>query len=519
MNVEVRFKPGIRTSLNSSSNIKDNFGSSNGKGGVTQTRSSTASSAAANLANSSRSSGPWNSKSGSILFNAVRPSGGNNGRVDTNYVSAGRSQPYVRNKYSQMENYGYTRAENMTGYSRRGLQRLQDAAYGQGAYAANPYAELNNAQASGTDFLTTVTQAVQLGKAGFELGKTGYEAGKTIWDAISSKSSNSKGNVSDGAKSNIKTMKDAKDSGTLNTAIGNSKADLKSVEESIPTLEGELQDAQTKHEGLETTYNSAQDTYKNLGTQVNGQKETVNKKQGTFNQAKQSLSVAQQSLASVKQSCERILNDPNATEEQKALAQETIDNEQEKVDNLQKEVDKAQEELNTAKDELTKLEGDLKNAKTDMDNAKRDLDANQKVLDETPDKIKNAKAAVETYNKEIPNQEKRLEEMKKKEDEEFAKLASKDESKISEKDKTKRANLAKTIASRSSDDENTFEEIGGKSFAKIAGSDGKTIYLVDGAVKTEEEYNTAMAQAKNQPTIAEDTTINRYDDISGLNFA
>jgi len=500
MNVELKFKPGVRTSLNSGNNIRDNFGSDNKKAGVTQSRNSAASSAAQNLSGMTLQSGNWNSKSGSILNNNTPARTANNRtytgttasstrspqqgqRIDQNYVSAGRTQAYTQNRYQGIGDFGYTRADNMTGYSSRSMQRLQDAAYGQGAYQVlNTYAQLNNVQA--TQASDPVVTAVSV----TDVIKTGLEFGKGIWDAFSStkdsKTSGGGASVSETATTNIKNMQGAKDSATLGSAIDTSKADKTAAEGTVKTLNAELTKAQDAKPGLEKTLTEKTKAHDDLNTQIT----TLTSETG---QLKTGIESNENKLGSLQDKLK------NAPEEEKSKIQADIDA-------LESQIEAQKKTLQEKEAKLAECKKQLPTAKGEMEDAQKAVDANKKIIDETPAKIKDAEATVEAYDKEIPKQEKRLTEMQNKEDKEFAKLAEKPNDKIKDKDKTKRNDLAKNIASRSDSDNNTFEEIGGHSFAKIACANGETKFLIDGVLKDEAEFNTEMEKAKNPATVAED---------------
>ncbi len=520
MNVELKFKPGVRTSLNSNNNIRDSFGSDKNKPGVSATRNSAASSATQNLSQMSLVSGNWNSKSGSILNNnaptrsmnnsatvtTYKKAGTINGRptqnsqIDPSYVSAGRTQHYVRDKYSGFTDYGFSREILETGNSGRSIQRQKEAAYDQG----NPYAQLNKTQ-QGADIASITTSFVSL-------AKVVVENKDEIWGLFSSKDSkasgnvdgngNAKGTVSETASKNIKSMKDAKDSVTLGKAIDEANTDSETTKTSINTMKDSLAKAEADKSGLETAFTEAQTSFNSLDKQVKAQQEIINQNTAT-------LSTANTSYESAKKAYENAPAEPTDVKDQLKTAMDVA---KAKLDEIQGKIDEANKQLETLQPQLTEAKGK-------MDDAKEALDNNQKVIDETPAKIKDAEATVAAYEKGIGDAKKNLDKMQKSEDKEFAKLANKSDSKISDKDKTKRSELAQTIASRSSEDDNTFEEINGNTFAKITDKDGNTRYLVNGEMKTEAEFNTEMDQAKNQPTIAQDTTIDRYDDISGINFA
>lgn len=516
MNVKLNPKPGVRTSLNSNNNIRDNFGSDKNKSGVAAPRNSAASSAAQNLSNMSLVSGNWNSKSGSILNNNSTPARAMNNRqqvgaswdapaqtrspkqgqkIDQNYVGAARTQTYVRDKYPQIKDFSFSRIENETGYGGRGLQRLQDAAYNRGAYS--PIDTLNQVQSSGG--MPKIGKGVAIG-VGAAIAVGG---GIALWNLLSKGKAEGTdgGSVSQKATANIKNMESAKDSATLGKAITDSKADLASVKAEIPNMEKSLTEANGKKSKLEADYKSATEAHTQLT-------ENIKTQEGIVKEQTTALSGAKTNYESAKSAYDNAPADPADV---KADLKTKMDEAKQKMDDIQAKIDAANAELEKLKPQLPDAEGKMKDAKEAMD-------ANQKVIDETPAKIKDAKATVASYEKEIPKQEKRLEKMQKSEDKDFNKLYDNGvKGKNKDKDTNKLNNLAQTIAARSAEDGSTYEEVGGKGFAKIATSGGDTRFLIDGVIVTEEEYNTQLEAAKNPP-IAQNT-LNQPDNDNGVNFA
>lgn len=522
MNVELKFKPGVRTSLNSNNNIRDNFGSDKNKSGVAAPRNSAASSAAQNLSNMSLVSGNWNSKSGSILNNNSTPARAMSNRqqvgggwdapaqtrspkqgqkIDQNYVGAARTQPYVRDKYPEIKDFGFTRTINETGYGGRGIQRLSDAAYGQGAYATrmDQIANLNQMYAA-NQVADVATASMSFG----DILKNGISLGKEIAGLFKSDSKadiEGGGSVSQNAAANIKNMEGAKDSATLGKAITDSNTDLASVKAEIPNMEKSLTEATGKKSQLEADYKSATEAHTQLT-------ENIKTQEGIVKEQTTALSGAKTNYESAKSAYDNAPADPADV---KADLKAKMDEAKQKMDAIQDKIDAANAELEKLKPQLPDAEGKMKDAKEAMD-------ANQKVIDETPAKIKDAKATVAAYEKAIPKAEKELEKMQKSEDKDFNKLYENGvKGKNKDKDTNKLNNLAQTIAARSAEDGSTYEEVGGKGFAKIATSDGNQRFLIDGVIVTEEEYNTQLEAAKNSP-IAQNT-LNQPDNDNGVNFA
>ncbi len=502
MNVELKFKPGVRTSLNSNNNIRDNFSSDKTKAGGTQTRNATASSATTNLASMSRASGNWNSSTGSILNNNA-PVRSMNNRVksgtttttasssvtspkqgtvrSSNYVGASLTPAYTQPKYTQFQNWGFTRTSNMTGYNDRAMQRLQDAAYGQGAYVTS-YAQATQASQS-LDLAATATTVIDLVKTG-----------KEIVDIFKGSKGSDGGTVSETATAAIKNMKSANDSATLGSAISNAKQDLTNTKASLAEMKTQLDTAKAEQPTCEANLKNAQTTFTNLETQVKAQKEIANKESTTLPGLKTAWDSAQAQVDAM----------PENTPEEKAAketAQKQVDEKQKKAyEDLKAQIDAAKEQLKT-------LEPQLAQAKTDVQTAQEALNANKKIQEETPAKIKDTEATIASYEKEIPNQEKRLEKLTKEEDKKFKELTD-DKTKLegecttlnnagkTDKAKKKEEKLAKVNEERNALQEkitirnlDDVQYAGGHEFKKGLDANGQPIFVIDGQKVTEEEYN------------------------------
>lgn len=515
MNVELKFKPGVRTSLNSSNNIRDSFSGKKTEGGVNQTRNSTAASAKENLSTMTRASGNWSSKTGSILNNNETPARTMNSRSattsstaassttspkqgtirDTNYVPGTRTVKYTQPKYDTYQDFGYTRSENMTGYSGRGLQRMLNSAYN--TDSTNAYAYLN-AQPTQT---TTASDVVAAGTNIMDLVKTGKE----LFDVIFSKDSKSSiegggGTPSETSATNVKNMKAANDSATLDSAINNSKQDLETTKSSVADMEANLAKAQADQPKLETDLKTAQDNYNNLDTQVKNQTEILN-------QNTKALTTAQTSYESAKGAYEKAPDEPADV---KAQLKEAMDTAKSKMDAIQQKIDEANAQLEQLNPQLTEAKGKL-------DDAQEAVNTNKKTIEETPAQIQNAKSTIASYEAEIPKQEERLTKMIKKETEKLAELnedstelqqevtelkgegktekAEKKEKKLNEVN-TERDTLQEQADIRSLDD---VQYSGGHEFKKGLDSHGMPIFVIDGKKVTEEEYNQQLGPQEQEP--------------------
>lgn len=511
MNVELKFKPGVRTSLNSNNNIRDNFSSDKGKSGVAQTRNSTATSATANLTTMQRASGNWNSSTGSILngnaptrsMNSRSSSGAplsaamsrtspqQGTRISENYVSARRTTEYTRPQYTQYQDLGFTRASNMTGYNDRAWQRVLDGVYGKGSYAQPTYVAPHTG-GSASDKITTATNVAELA--------TGFvNLGKTIWDTFSSKDSKAAvggggavgGTASEATQANVKSMQSADDSAALSSAINLSKSDLTSTKASVESLEKQLQTANENKEIYQTNLTKATETRDGLKKQVDEQTNIRNSSETALNGA----NGAKDLYEAAKSAYDAAPADaPNKQE-----LKDAMDAAKAKVDALQKKIDDANKMLKDLEPKLQDAENDVKTAKEAVDN-------NNKVLEEVPGKLQNAKASVATYEKEIPKQEERLKKLQEKEDKELKKLNEQvadlqgECTTLNESGKTDKAKKKEEKLLKVSEEQQALQEKvdirnlnnvvyqGGHEFKSGFDSHGQPIFVIDGKKVTEEEY-------------------------------
>ena len=506
MNVELKFKPGVRTSFNSNTSIRDNFSSDKGASGATQARNSTATSAAANLTTMQRATGSWNSNTGSILngnapvrtMNSVSSHSAATSRTSPqqgtqrseNYVSAGRTTEYVRPKTLQYQDFGYTRASNMTGYNDRAMQRLLDGAYGRGAYATTTPTYTQNSTTT-ADAVTTATSATSIATDIINLGKT-------IWDTFSTKDSKASEGGGTGSKSvakasestvnNVKRMKGAESSADLGSAITSSKADLETTNATVTDLEQQLKTANDNKETYQTNLTTATTTR-------DGLKKQVGDLTNTRNSTEQSLDKALDSYNNTKNAYESAPADaPNKQE-----LKEAMDNAKARVDDLQKKI-------NDANAQLKELEPKLQDAENNVKTAQDAVNANNKILQEVPPKLDSAKASADMYKEEIPKQEDRLKKLKEKEDKELEKLNKQvtdlqiectqlNESGKVDKAKKKEEKLLKVSAEQQAlqetvDIRNLDDVVyqGGHEFKSGLDSHGQPIFVIDGKKVTEEEY-------------------------------
>ena len=238
MNIELKFKPGVRTSLNSDNNIRKNFAAKSTSEGAVQTvRNSTGSSAAANLQKMSLSTGDWSSKNGSVLnaknsgsasaatskssYSRVNTAPRKGTKQDANYVSSGFRNKQADAKdlrqrmYTGSTDYSsYWSRGAYTGYSGRAFQRIEDNYYAYlNANMPKPVVQEKSGWQKFTDGLTAVTTVAGLVTKGID-----------AWDSISSKSSNSTSSTqvssAGGASADVvDNMKSAQNSSELSTAI------------------------------------------------------------------------------------------------------------------------------------------------------------------------------------------------------------------------------------------------------------------------------------------------------------
>lgn len=402
-----KMKPGIRTSLNKSGGLKTNFTSEQKGGTVTRAKNSTASSATTNLSKMSLSSGDWSSKTGAILNNSSvtsrtanstatthtsnsttssstgRPSQGS--KMDNKYVAARRAQEYMRDRNGGAVDWGFSRPINMSGYGGRAYKRIENSFYA----ATHPTVEAPKTSKL-SDLAATATSLAGL-----------VSTGKSLWDAISGKGGggdSETGNVTDSANTNIKNMKGAKDSKTLDASIKAAKADKASAQNSVNTLETELSNAKTQSSKLEADYTTAESNYNSINTQVAGLENSINQTNASFQTASASYQSAK-----------------NAYDTAPAEPADVKKQLKDMMERAEANMDKLADKMEADNKTLTELKPKLQAAKTQMDDTKAKLDANKKIISENPEKIKTAKATIAAYDKSISKAEKELKKIEKKE--------------------------------------------------------------------------------------------------------
>ncbi len=484
MNVELKFKPGVRTSLNSSNNIRDSFSGKKTEGGVNQTRNSTAASAKENLSTMTRASGNWNSSTGSILNNNTPVRSMNNrsatvstpasssktspqqGTVrDKNYVPAQRTVKYQQTKYV-FQDFGFTRGA--TGMTGRSEQRLLNGVYGTDS---NAYAYLNAQPQMQTP---TVADAATTATTVIDLVKTGKE----LFDVIFSKDSKasvegggSGGTVSQEATTLINNLKSANDSASVAEAKANMVNCVINVVQDLGTLTESYNQALEQKDTLKSDYDTKTKSVETLQSQVNTQQSIANKRTTELPNMKAAYESAQQYADSL----------PEEPADKKKAAQDLADQKKAQHDKLEAEIGAAEKQLETLKPQLEEAKVAQGEAKTKMDN-------NQKTIDEFPAKEADLNATKKALDNAITDANERLNKLEPKENKELDKLSNKPEEKLNEKEKARKKELQDIYVKRQNVPGTTIIVDGADAFTKCSDPDGTPKYMVGTEWVSQEEF-------------------------------
>ena len=484
MNVELKFKPGVRTSLNSSNNIRDSFSGKKTEGGVNQTRNSTAASAKENLATMTRASGNWSSSTGSILNNNAPVRSMNNrtstsgtpasssktspqqGTVrDKNYVPAQRTVKYQQTKYV-FQDFGFTRGA--TGMTGRSEQRLLNGVYGTDS---NSYSYVNAQPQMQTP---TVADAATTATTVIDLVKTGKE----LFDVIFSKDSKasvegggSGGTVSQEATTLINNLKSANDSASVAEAKANMVNCVINVVQDLGTLTESYNQALEQKDTLKSDYDTKTKSVETLQSQVNTQQSIANKRTTELPNMKAAYESAQQYADSL----------PEEPADKKKAAQDLADQKKAQHDKLEAEIGAAEKQLETLKPQLEEAKVAQGEAKTKMDN-------NQKTIDEFPAKEADLNATKKALDNAITDANERLNKLEPKENKELDKLSNKPEEKLNEKEKARKKELQDIYVKRQNVPGTTIIVDGADAFTKCSDPDGTPKYMVGTEWVSQEEF-------------------------------
>ncbi len=273
--MDIRFKPGIQTSLNSGEKVKKDIKAHKGGDEKTAVQNTTGQTAASNLSKTTElTSNDWNSANGSVFKSgkgftirgavASSSSGGSKAIVrDKHYVSSGywnkqMQQQQIRDMQipTNTNYYGFSRGIGMNGSSRRSGLRAYEQMMG------NNMAQ----QTTGSSGDSGMSSIANIALSAAALGG-GIMLGKEIISGIGSlfkknKSSSGGGNVnangntpaaaSTSNNATIKKMEDAKTSTELGQAIDEANTKVKDIDNDISDAKANKAQRKAAKSGLKS---------------------------------------------------------------------------------------------------------------------------------------------------------------------------------------------------------------------------------------------------------------------------
>lgn len=305
----------------------------------------------------------------------------------------------------------------------------------------------------------------------------------------------------------LTAMKGAKDSVSLDAAIVSAKADKDALPGKITSANTELSALTGKTEGLKTNMENTQ-------ADLDANTEKIRVASEKVNELGNKVKSLEDKVASLQAAYD------NADQTDSADLQNQLDQ-------AKAELEDAKNQLNVEKEVLEDLNRKKPILEQDAADAKVAYDKNLEAIDAKQKELEGLKQQKKDLDAEIPKQEKRLAELKKKEDDELTKLGSsisalqgeigklngsittndvdgysvkdkKTKAKVDKKQtkldglKARQAELQKRKAIR-----NLPTEPGFPQFKKGVMPDGTTAYFVGGEEVTQEDYQAKLEQAKN----------------------
>lgn len=419
MSIEsLRFKPGIRTSLNSSTNIKPNFASQKAGEGTqaVQKQSAASRTAAANLSNSTLTTVDWQGQNSSVFGNssaqtsslftnsAVRTSGSSASgsssstfsssiQRDNKYVSSGywnkleNDSAMGKSVYMGYENYGYSRGFGSTGGTRRSGMRSDSRiqVYDQYVYdQLHPKTKKSFWQKVG-DVVGGIAGVVGLAVGVTSLFKGSKSSSSSSAASSASASASGSPSAAVGAAANspssssaIEGMRSAGTSAELSAKISTANDEVENIGDLINEAKSTKAEAKKATSGLKSTakqeakqakaatkeyeaHKSKAAEYKQQAATAKGAIYGATTKKASNNTTIKNnrtyIDANKTQIANWQQQLNSLLEPaPDATPQDKAQYQKQKAEIQKQIDKLEKQNDKYQKEIDKCNEDNTKQE-------------------------------------------------------------------------------------------------------------------------------------------------------------------